>query len=259
MTRTTGSDVPMTLGRRGTLLALLGALAGGPVAGSASLASAAVAGLAGALAPVAAQAQEQGNAAVVNGQPISVFRLERHFEDYLKEHGRNLGNIRDPRVYKRLKRDALFELVDRQLLWEAAQADQLKVSPEALDAALARVQAAFRSRDGYLRRLSAAGFSEPEYRAYLERIMAGELALARRIDEAFARRYPESDAPRRQQAFRELYQRYKADIDPQGTLGEEAGSRLVAEQVLGNARKEVEQQVRAQLREAASIEILLSL
>lgn len=245
---------PLAKARRGALIALLGGWAAGTLPVGAVLVSTVAS-----VVPGSVYAQEYGNAAVVNGQPITVFRLERHFEDYLKERGRNLGNIRDPRVYKRLKREALFELVDRQLLWEAAQADQLKVPAEALDAALARIASAFRDRDGYLRRLKAAGFSEAEYRVYLERIMAGEMALAQRIDEGLTRQYPETEASKREQEFRAIYQQYKSEIDPQGALGEEAGSRLVAEQVMGNARKQVEQEVRAKLREAAKIEILLSL
>lgn len=240
--------------RRGTLIALLGGLSPAMLPGGAILASTVALTVA-----ESAQAQEHGNAAVVNGQVITVFRLERHFEDYLKERGRNLGNIRDPRVYKRLKREALFELVDRQLLWEAAQAEQIKVPAESLDAALARIASAFRDRDGYLRRLKAAGFSEAEYRVYLERIMAGEMALARRVEEGLSRRYPEAEASKHEQEFRAIYQQHKSEIDPLGALGEEAGSRLVAEQVMGNARKQVEQEVRAQLRESAKIEILLSL
>lgn len=250
-----------TLARRRTLLALLGSLVAAPLSLGVAAGAAGQLGivLAGTALASVVQAQEHGNAAVVDGQPISVFRLERHFEDFLKERGRNLGNIRDPRVYNRLKREALFELVDRELLWKAAQAEQLTVPTEALEAALARVQSAFRSREGYLRRLTAAGFSEAEYRVYLERIMLGEMALARRIDAAMAERFPEAEAARREQEFRALYQRHKGDIDPQGALGEEAGARLVGEQVVANARKEVERQVRARLREAARIEILLSL
>lgn len=252
---------PRAAARRSTLLALLASLAAAPlpaVVGSVA-AGPGVIGLMLAVATPHAAAQEQGNAAVVNGEPITVFRLERHFEDFLKERGRNLGNIRDPRVYKRLKREALFELIDRQLLWEAAQADRLSVPAASLDAALGRVQGAFRSRESYLRRLSAAGFSEPEYRAYLERIMAGEMALARRVDEEMARRFPAGEAEQRTQEFRNLYLRHRADIDPQRALGEDAGARLVAEQVMARERKEAEQRVRTRLREAARVDILLAL
>lgn len=245
----------LALLRSAARIVVLGGVTAGLLPGTLLVSAAAVA-LSG-----QAHAQEYGNAAMVNGQPISVFRLERHFEDYLKERGRNLGNIRDPRVYKRLKREALFELVDRQLLWEAAQAERLTVSSEALDAAMGRVASAFRSRDGYLRRLQAAGFTEAEYRVYLERIMTGEMLLAQRIEAALALRYPTDASARKaqEQEFRALYHQHKADIDPQGALGEEAGSRLVAEQVLANARKQVEQEVRTRLREAAKIDILISL
>lgn len=212
-----------------------------------------------ALAPADAVAQETGTAAIVNGEPISVFRLERHFEDYLKEQGRNLSSIRDPRVYKRLKREALLELVDRQLLWEAARGQQVAIAPEQLDTAIARAESAFRGREAFQRRLRAAGFSEPEYRTYLERIMAGQLVLARLVDDEMATRFPPSAAAAREEEFKAIYQRHKSQIDPQGSLGEEGGVRLVAEQVYANERKAAEKHVRERLRSAAKIEFLLSL
>lgn len=211
------------------------------------------------LAASSALAQEPGTAAIVNGAPISVFRLERHFEDYLKEQGRNLGSIRDPRIYKRLKREALLELIDRQLLWEAATAQQVAIAPEQLDAAMARAESAFRGREAFQRRLRAAGFSEPEYRSYLERIMAGQRVLARLVDEEMATRFPPSAAAAREEEFKAIYQRYKSQLDPQGSLGEAGGVQLVAEQVYANERKAAEKQVRERLRAAAKIEYLLAL
>lgn len=236
------------------LLALCAALAGAGPLTSGLVASGGLL-----LAAGLAAAQETGNAAVVNGAPISVFRLERHFEDYLKEQGRNLSNIRDPRVYKRLKREALFELIDRQLLWEAAQARQITVSEGDLDAAMARAESAFRGRDAFLRRLRAAGFDAASYRGYLMQIMAGQLVLASLVDSELAARNPEADAAAREAEFRAIYRQARAQIDPQGTLGEEAGARLVAEQILVRERQQADKAVRERLRAAARIELLLSL
>lgn len=136
------------------------------------------------------QAQEQGLAARVNGVPISVFRLERHFEDYLKERGRNLGTLRSPAVYKRLKRDALDELIDRELLWQEAQRRGIKLSPERLQRALAQAEATARGPEAFRRRLQAAGFDEAGYRDYLAQSMAGAAALDALIDEALQRDPP---------------------------------------------------------------------
>lgn len=136
------------------------------------------------------QAQEPGLAARVNGVPISVFRLERHFEDYLKERGRNLGAVRSPAVYKRLKRDALDELIDRELLWQEAQRRGVRVPPDRLQQALAQAESTARGPEAFLRRLQAAGFDEAGYRDYLAQSLAGAAALDALIDEALQRDPP---------------------------------------------------------------------
>lgn len=135
-------------------------------------------------------AQEQGVAARVNGVPITVFRLERHFEDFLKERGRNLGTLRNPAAYKRLKREALDELIDRELLWQEAQRRRVAVPEDLLRQAVARAETAARDHAAHLRRLEAAGFDEASYADYLRQSLAGRLALEALVDEALQREQP---------------------------------------------------------------------
>lgn len=52
-------------------------------------------------------------AARVNGVEIDVMRLERYFTEYLEAQGRAVASIRNPTLYKRLRDQALDELIDR--------------------------------------------------------------------------------------------------------------------------------------------------
>lgn len=113
------------------------------------------------------RAQEVGLAARVNGVEISSFRLERHFSDYLSAQGRNVGAIRSPRTYKRLKREALEQLIDKELLWQEAQRLAVKVEDTQVQQELEAKRSAFRSEDGFTRALTEAGFDETSYADYL--------------------------------------------------------------------------------------------
>ncbi len=56
----------------------------------------------------------------VNGEEISQLRLERYFAEYLEDQGRSVGDIRNPKAYKQLRKAALDALIDKELLWQEA-------------------------------------------------------------------------------------------------------------------------------------------
>jgi peptidyl-prolyl cis-trans isomerase C len=134
--------------------------------------------LAGLLVAGLAAAQERGVAARVNGAEISNFRLERHFEDFLKERGRNVGALRNPAAYKRLRREALEQLIDRELLVQEAGKRGIAVDDAALAQARAERQAGFKSHEAFLQRIADAGFDAQGYDDYLRRDLAAQRALA---------------------------------------------------------------------------------
>ena len=127
--------------------------------------------------PTSAAAQEVGVAARVNGAEISVFRLERHFEDYLKLQARNVAAIRNPEVFKRLKREALDQLIDKELLWQESQRRGVKVDDAAVEQTRKGIEAGFATRDAYERRVRDAGFSDATYAEYLRHELAASRAL----------------------------------------------------------------------------------
>lgn len=120
-----------------------------------------------------------GAAARVNGAQISNFRLERHFEEYLRTQRRNLTTMINPRVYKKLKREALDQLIEREVLWQAAREREIVVSDEEVNGALAQVAAQFKTRESFLRKLNNEGYDEPAFRDVLRRDLSGVRYLVR--------------------------------------------------------------------------------
>jgi len=137
--------------------------------------------LAVALAPFAGAALAQnipGVAARVNGVEITNFRLERHFEDYLKNQRRNISSMINPRVYKKLKGEALDQLIEREVLWQAAKADGTVVDDAELRAALTQMQAQIKDPAAWARRLDHAGFDERSFAEYVRQDLSGTKYLA---------------------------------------------------------------------------------
>jgi SurA N-terminal domain len=188
-----------------------------------------------------------GVAARVNGVEIGNFRLERHFDEFLKSQRRNVSAMINPRVYKKLKREALEQLIEREVLWQAAQADGVNVADAEVQAALQQMQERMKSRDDYLRKLEQAGFNEKSYAEYVRQDLAGAKYLMGK-----------SSAPP-QVSDAEVAAFYQSNQHrfPDQTLEQvEAGirSRLLAEKRTALARELV-----AALKAAARTEILLKL
>lgn len=125
------------------------------------------------LAPLAAAAQIYGDAARVNGVPISSLRLERFFDDFVKDKNRNISKMINPRVYKKLKREALDLLIEREVLWQAAQAGKIEVSDAEVNAAYTLAVTKAKTPEAFRFKLEQAGFDEAAYRQYLKQDMAG--------------------------------------------------------------------------------------
>ncbi len=119
------------------------------------------------LCSAGAWADAPGTAARVNDAEISNFRLERYFTEYLAANGRNLGAIRDPRTYRRLRQAALDDLIDKELLWQAGQEQGIKADESAVEVHFNQMRASFDNAEAFARKLELAGFDEASYRDYL--------------------------------------------------------------------------------------------
>lgn len=128
-----------------------------------------------------AAAQIYGNAARVNGVDISNLRLERYFDEYVKNKGRNITKMINPRVYKTLKREALDKLIDREVLWQAARDKGVTVADADVQEALKQFQGEMKSRDAYLRKLEQGGFDEASYAEYVRQELASRKYLEQAV------------------------------------------------------------------------------
>ncbi|NWL77602.1 hypothetical protein DM872_12135 [Pseudomonas taiwanensis] len=192
-------------------------------------------------------AGETGIAARVNGTDISNFRLERHFVDYLKIQGRQVGAIRSPVAYKRLKREALQQLIDKELLWQEASRLGISVSDEEISGSLAEMKAAFPDTQGFTRALEEAGFDEPSYRDYLRH----ELVASRVLDE-LAKATPPTEAE-----VQAAYESLKPQVDP--AMDEARAKALVRQYLTGQRMAQGREQALEKLREKGRVEVLVAL
>jgi peptidyl-prolyl cis-trans isomerase C len=150
------------------------------------------------------QAQEEAVAARVNGVVITEFRLNHYFGDYLQAQGRSVASIRNPNTYKRLRRDALDQLIDKALLLEQARKQGLVVDEQAVAHQLAAVRGSFGSAQAFAQRLADAGFDEASYTEYLRQEWAAQQVFAQltrvpeptpeEVEQAWAHQYPAEHA-----------------------------------------------------------------
>jgi len=132
--------------------------------------------------PDLASAQVTGLAARVNGRPITNERLERFFEEYAAEKGRNVAAIRQPDTFKRLKREALEALVEQEVLYQEAERRRLTATEAEAEQAVAVLRAQFTKPGSFGRRLQRGGFDERSYREYVRR----QLSIRRVLDQEVA-------------------------------------------------------------------------
>ncbi|MDR6712411.1 peptidyl-prolyl cis-trans isomerase C [Pseudomonas hunanensis] len=189
-------------------------------------------------------------AARVNGVEISVMRLERYFTEYLQDQGRAVTSIRNPNLYKRLREQALDELIDKELLWQEAQRRGIVVGDEAVSAQIGQLEQAFGSPVVFEQRLAEAGFNRADFADYTRHEMAAQRAYAQlsAVDEPSA-----AEVEAFYQANRQTLQGAQNQSDNTSVIPEQglALARVaLAEQLQAKAR----QSVRQRLRESAQVE-----
>jgi len=190
-------------------------------------------------------------AARVNGVEINVMRLERYFTEYLEAQGRAVASIRNPTLYKRLRDQALDELIDKELLWQEAQRQGIGISDEQVSAQVGEVEAAFGSPTVFERRLAQAGFDRAEYADYTRRELAAQRVYAQ---------LSAVDAPSQAEveafymANRQRLQGAQNQSDNPSVIREQ-GLVLARTSLIGQLQAQARQAVRQRLRESATVEI----
>lgn len=117
---------------------------------------------------------QQVTAVRVNGVGISVGEIELRFDETLREKGLHLLQVRDPHRVKQMKHDALNELIDEELLWQAAQKRRAIADDARVDEAFAQAARAAKGEDRLRLRLAQDEISEAEFRERIRRRLSGE-------------------------------------------------------------------------------------
>ncbi|QXI40703.1 SurA N-terminal domain-containing protein [Pseudomonas xantholysinigenes] len=189
-------------------------------------------------------------AARVNGVEIGVLRLERYFSEYLQAQGRALTSIRNPTLYKRLRDQALDELIDKELLWQEAQRQGIEVSDAQVQAQVGELEAAFGSPAVFERRLQEAGFDRSSFADYTRHELAAQQAYARlsAIEEPSS-----AEIAAFHQANRQALQGQQNQSD-NPSVSTEHGLRLARDALVAQLQAQARQVVRQRLRDSATVE-----
>ncbi|MEN4829459.1 SurA N-terminal domain-containing protein [Pseudomonas sp. P39-UII1] len=190
-------------------------------------------------------------AARVNGVDIGVLRLERYFSEYLEAQGRALSSIRNPTLYKRLRSQALDELIDKELLWQEAQRRGIAISDEQVAAQVGEVEAAFGSPALFERRLADAGFDRAAYAEYMRHELASQQVYAQ-LSAVPAPTQAEVEAF--YQANRKTLQGVQNQSDNPSVIREQ-GLVLARGALIAQLQTQARQTVRQRLRESAKVEL----
>ncbi|BAW23541.1 MULTISPECIES: SurA N-terminal domain-containing protein [Pseudomonas] len=190
-------------------------------------------------------------AARVNGVEIGLTRLERYFSEYLDAQGRAVTSIRNPGLYKRLRDQALDELIDKELLWQEARRQGIVISDEQVSAHVGEVEAAFGSPAIFERRLAQAGFDRAQYSEYTRRDMAAQQVYAQLSA-------VEAPSQAEVQAFYDANQERLQGAQNQNdnpSVIHEQGLALARAALVDQRQAQARQSVRQRLRASATVEI----
>ncbi|MGH8381923.1 SurA N-terminal domain-containing protein [Pseudomonas sp.] len=190
------------------------------------------------------QAQDGPPAAQVNGVPISQMRLDRYFADYLQAQGRALTSIRNPSVYKRLRDQALNDLIDKELLWQEAQRQGIKVSDSEVNAQIDQLRQALGTAKTFAQRLADAGFDASSFADYTRHELAAQQVFmqasqAPEPDPAEVRAFYLANASALPQA-----QNQTASASVEDQQGLDLAKRLLVDQQQAQARQALLQRLR---------------
>lgn len=199
----------------------------------------------------AAGCAEEVAVARVNGVEIGLLRLERYFSEYLDAQGRALGSIRNPTLYKRLRDQALDELIDKELLWQEAQRQGISVSDEQVGTQVGQLEAAFGSPAIFERKLAQAGFTRAEYADYTRHELAAQQVYAQLSEVAEP---TQADVEAFYQVNRDRLQGMQNQNDNASVITEQ-GLALARTALIGQLQGQARQAVRQRLRQSATVEV----
>lgn len=193
------------------------------------------------LAAPLAQAQEI-LVARVNGTGISQQRLERGFEEDLRQRKMNLLQIRNPQRMKDMRRAVLDNLIEQELFWQEAQKTGVVATPEEVDAAYKATAAKFKTEQSFELRIRAEGYTPDSYRELVKRqvsasnYIGGVLAKAAPVSDEEVHRYYKDNPDKFHRPEQVLLRHIMLKLAKQASEAERAKTRARIEEILKQAR-----------------------
>lgn len=133
------------------------------------------------VAPVAvswAAGINPGTAARVNGVELSNERFNAFYQEYRRPYGINVAGRGDHlERLTELRKEAMDEMIEQELVRQAAEAAGIAVTAEEVDAAIAEISEPFDDMDEFNRRLQTEGFTPESYREHVARMIAAKRYL----------------------------------------------------------------------------------
>jgi parvulin-like peptidyl-prolyl isomerase len=175
-------------------------------------------------------------AARVNGEAITFERLDRQYEDLLRERRLHMARLQNPEKAKAMKREALESLIRIELMWQKAKATGVVASDEEVDRTIAEVRGRYRSETAFVAGIESSGFSERSYRVHTRKLLSGD---------RYAQRVVERDVQVTDKDIQAFY-----DINPRlFRRGEQVKVRQILIVVPGDAKPEQKAQARRRIDE----------
>ena len=184
-----------------------------------------------------------GTAARVNGVELSNERFNAFYQEYRRPYGVNVAGRGDhlQRLTK-LRKEAMEEMIEQELVRQAAEAAGIEVTDVEVDTAIAEISQPFESVDEFNRRIQSEGFTPESYREHIRRMIAAKkyldairMGVAEISDEALETYYRENASRLtfpEQVRVRHILLTWK----PMGTTDDRAAIRKQMQPILERAR-----------------------
>ena len=128
-----------------------------------------------------ALAGTDGVVATVQGKEISETKLQKSIEYYLQKQGSSVAAVRDPKLYKKIRDKVLDDLIGQQLLWSAAQKDNVIAPDEEVKSAFDKYLANFENPEKFKEKLTEIGFNEDSFREDIKQQMSARKWLQDKV------------------------------------------------------------------------------
>lgn len=152
---------------------------------------------------VLAQSNYPGNAVRVNDETVSNQRFQGFYVEFRNSKGVAVGARGDQlELLKRLRREAMDEIIEQVLVGQAAEQAGLEADPAEVDKSIADLRSIFDSESAFQMKLDGEGFTQDTFRTHVGRMMIAKQYLdkirmtAADVSDADLERYYEANKRR---------------------------------------------------------------